>query len=321
MSDQTDASSANININLNAPNTPPPTQPPEGAVGGTGPGTASGAISLTDPENDAVSISEVLVNGTAYSAGPGGVYTIAGLYGTFVLRPDGTYDYTLTNQNATGVDVLEVVREDSFGATSTATVNIDVTPVPSGVSFLSRATDSGAEPFLLPEAQASSEGELGRSGSESERSGPFTQDALQQPSWLGDQSGKLDVSHLESILAAAEDLLITGSLPREVPSSLSAAKPFYTAPELGLMLEEQGEDLSDCLEGLRSFFGELKYGSDHALSAGLNLSEGITNEAALLFESGCALAGAEIEQWNPACMEDRTDAAMLEMIIRTESGG
>ena len=460
---------ANININLNAPNTPPPAQQLGASVGGSGAKTASGAVSLVDPESDAVTISQVRVNGTVYTAGPGGTYTINGLYGTFVLNPDGTYSYTLTNTNATGVDVLEVVRTDTFGAASTATVSVEVKPVVSGPSFMSLAAGAGIEAFMLPDQDAGpdrAEAPAVQERAVSQQAGaawpelpglPDLSDlpGMEQPPRLPDEPGspagpgepdKPDepqaaresafityggeglqgpgailgempgdtleetgsatarpgspagapydglagdpvggltgetgrgmearqpedmaaefAAALEDAAAGGQITLSFDALPASVPSAIIASGRNPDAPQpadmLAVMLEEQADDLSCCLEGLKSFFGHLRYGSDmpyqeqdgsfaEFLPGGFNpegfvpgdwadtqvlpsggLFEGAAGSAGSTGLGGLGVANEANEEgwaiagqahWAAAPAEEQAAAMLLEMAIRNESGG
>ncbi len=110
----------------------------------------------SDPDNDSLSVSQV--NGNAANVGVG----VAGSYGTVFISGDGTYTYTLDNNNATvsALDNGDALSEaftytvsDGQGGTSTATltVNIDGTndaPLVGGTIPNQSDTDADTIPGL-----------------------------------------------------------------------------------------------------------------------------------------------------------------------------
>lgn len=111
-------------------NLPPESQDLVEQVGGLNGSAVSGSLSITDPDGDPVSISGVSVGDTHGVPASDGSYTVRGEYGDFAVQPDGTYTYVLSDPKATGTDVLEVTLADHYGASSTSSVSVDVTPLP-----------------------------------------------------------------------------------------------------------------------------------------------------------------------------------------------
>ena len=74
--------------------------------------SASGAVTISDPDGDPVTAS--------LQTGP--------VSGTAVVNPDGTFSYT-PNPDFNGTDTFDVLLDDGTGNTSTVTVNVTVTPV------------------------------------------------------------------------------------------------------------------------------------------------------------------------------------------------
>ncbi|MGE4313418.1 MAG: tandem-95 repeat protein, partial [Pseudobdellovibrionaceae bacterium] len=103
--------------------------------GNTVNGTISGNVMVNDyvSQDDATIVTKVSFNGTDYSVPATGTRTVGGVYGTLVIKADGSYTYTSKN-TATGVDNFTYTIRDYDGDTSTAKLgfavnDIDTTPI------------------------------------------------------------------------------------------------------------------------------------------------------------------------------------------------
>lgn len=118
----------------------------QNAAGSSGT-SVSGAVGLSDPDGDAVTISGASVNGTP----AGSVATplsLIGDYGVFEIQADGSYTYTRSNSDASGTDVFELTLDDGTGAanaTAQTTVTFDVAPQLFAASATAFSVDAGAE--------------------------------------------------------------------------------------------------------------------------------------------------------------------------------
>ena len=122
--------------------------------------TTTGNVLLNDTDLDLSDTHSVVgvVNGTVGGKLSGGVGTsVTGLYGSLQLNPDGTWTYTLDNNNpatnalAQGVhvnDVFSYTESDNHGGTSTTTLSIDIT----GTNDAPVTNDS---PFAVTDVNAS----------------------------------------------------------------------------------------------------------------------------------------------------------------------
>ena len=110
-------------------NLPPEVQNISEQAGGLAGNELNGAFALSDPDGDNVAIAGVSANDTQGTLNSDGSYMVRGAYGDFVVNPDGTYTYNLFDPNGSGQDVLEVTLADSYGATSTSSISVEVTPV------------------------------------------------------------------------------------------------------------------------------------------------------------------------------------------------
>ena len=110
-------------------NLPPAAQNLTEHAGGLAGNELNGALALVDPDGDVVSIAGASVNGVAGSLNSDGSYLVKGLYGDFVVSPEGTYTYNLFDPHGSGQDVLEITLVDPYGATVVSSVSVDVVPV------------------------------------------------------------------------------------------------------------------------------------------------------------------------------------------------
>jgi hypothetical protein len=231
--------SGTLTVVLNAPNNPPEAQHAMIAASGVAGTEYSGSLDMSDPNGDNVAVAGVEVNGQAAVAAADGSYTLAGLYGTFVFRPDGSYTYTLMDGTASGIDVLSVVLQDEYGASSTSVLNVNVGRT-RAFSF-SALLDEG-EPF--PPAS-----------SDALASSDFT-DSSSLPASLALPSSALPVS---SPLPASAAL--PGSPASVDPYTLESLEPYVAiALPPGLSggfltgfltdIDAAGEDMDSLLDGL-----------------------------------------------------------------------
>lgn len=110
-------------------NLPPEAQNIAEHAGGLSGNELNGAFNITDPDGDYVVIAGVNANGGQGTLNSDGSYMARGAYGDFVVNPDGSYTYNLFDPNGSGQDVMEITLTDPYGATSTSSVSVDVTPV------------------------------------------------------------------------------------------------------------------------------------------------------------------------------------------------
>jgi gliding motility-associated-like protein len=90
--------------------------------------TATGNVLTndTDPEGNALTVSQFVINGVTYA--PGAIVTIPNV-GTMIVNADGTYSFTpVANYNGT-VPVVTYTTSDGNGGSDTGTLTIAITPV------------------------------------------------------------------------------------------------------------------------------------------------------------------------------------------------
>ncbi|MCI1003071.1 tandem-95 repeat protein [Ochrobactrum sp. C6C9] len=97
--------------------------PVSGNVLGTG---GSGDVADSDPDGDALSVTQFVIDGTTYA--PGDQVVIAGA-GTFTLGSDGVYNFTPAADWSGTVPTVSYTISDGEGGTDTADLVINVTPV------------------------------------------------------------------------------------------------------------------------------------------------------------------------------------------------
>jgi|GEM_PF-5596450 len=104
----------------------------------------SGAIPLTDPDADTVTVTSVTVNGTTIPLS-GGAYTYTDVSGTFSFDPStGDYTYTASG-GGTGSFVFAVTVSDGLGGVSTSNITVDVGVSPLMAAFAGEADIAHAE--------------------------------------------------------------------------------------------------------------------------------------------------------------------------------
>lgn len=85
-------------------------------------------------------VTNVRFNGVDFPVPANGSETVTGTYGVLTINSDGTYDYQANSNDPSGVDSFEYTLTDKDGDSSTATLDITVTPDGTPVSV--NAVDS-----------------------------------------------------------------------------------------------------------------------------------------------------------------------------------
>jgi VCBS repeat-containing protein len=137
------------------PNTPPLAVADSISLNTSGPVQATGSVLINDSDPNGLALSIATVNGQTAGVGA----SIAGAYGSLVLRADGTYDYVLYSNAASLIapgqtvhDIFQYTVSDGFTYTQNVPVIIAQNLIPQSEAFNNTSwvkfADSGSAPTV-----------------------------------------------------------------------------------------------------------------------------------------------------------------------------